>query len=382
MQPMEKSVNIAGKQITIIGTSHISKNCADHVYGTIMNEEPDCICIELDEKRYENLVNPKRWEETDVLSVIRSRRVGFLLASIFLSSFQERLAAKSGSQAGDEMRKAVEAANKVGAKIALVDRDIQVTLLRVWRSLTLRDKWRLLITSLDDNDDSVISESNDLLSESGTLEEVLEEMYHDFPEISNALIHERDRYIASKILQAPGNKIVVVIGAAHVPGVIKALDEPGNVEDLDTVPSPKKIGKVMKWVIPAVIIAMIIIAQIQNADTGLRSLRAWVLWNGGLSALFTILAGGHPLAIATAFIAAPITSLNPLLASGWFAGFVQAKVQKPTVGDAQNVKNDIASFRTLRSNLLIKVIIVTLMANVGSAIGTVIGGTSILAGLL
>ena len=230
-------------------------------------------------------------------------------------------------------------------------------------------------------DDEDITEADlEQLKQSDMLESALKEVGDSFPVVAEVLIHERDQYLAAKIAQAQGPKIVAVLGAAHVPGVAAQI-ESGNLADLkelDSLP-PKSIwGKVIGWGIPIAIIVVIVATFLNSHSAGWEQIQSWILWNGTLSALGTLLAGGHVLSILTAFIAAPITSLNPLLAAGWFAGLVEASVRKPKVKDFENLTEDVNSVKGMWKNRVTRILLVVILANVFSSLGTFIGGTDII----
>ena len=211
---------------------------------------------------------------------------------------------------------------------------------------------------------------------------MLADIHKKFPTIGDVLITERDQYLAEKIKNAPGDKVVAILGAAHVPGVSQQIYQDIDLDAISTVPPKKSSAKIIGWAISLIIIGLLIYAFCINIETGLQQLSVWVLWNSGLSALFTLLVLGHPLSILTSFVLAPITSANPLLACGWFAGLVQASIQKPTVQDAQNLQTDILSFKGLFRNKLLKALLVVVMSNLGSAIGTFVAGANIIGNLV
>lgn len=372
-----------GKEIILIATAHVSKESAELVKQVIEEEHPDSVCIELDEDRYNNIQNPKAWENTDIVKVIKSKRVGFLLANLALSSYQKKIAKKLGVTVGGEMLQGLESAKEIGANIVLADRKIQTTFLRIWRKLSFWEKAKLLVSLIFSFDEDTEITDKDLqeLLQADMLESVLIDMRKQFPKIGDILISERDQHLASKIKEAPGKKVVAVLGGAHVPGVKEEIYRSQDIERITIVPPKSPVSKIIGWMIPTVIICLIIYAFALNIQTGLQQLTAWVLWNGTLAALFTALAFGHPLSILTSFIAAPITSLNPMLACGWFSGLVEAAVRKPTVHDVLNVQTDIFSLKGFYKNRFLKTLMIVVLANIGSSIGTFVAGTDIIKNL-
>jgi pheromone shutdown-related protein TraB len=373
-----------GKEIILIGTAHVSKESALLVKQVIEAEKPDSVCIELDEGRYQNIQNPKAWENTDIIKVIKSNRVGFLLVNLALSSYQKKIARQMGNQVGGEMIQGIVSAKETGAALVMADRDIQTTFLRIWRKLSLFEKAKLiasLVFSFDD-DKEVTEQDLKELMQSDMLESVMAGMKKQFPKIGEILIHERDQFLASKIRSAPGRKVVAVLGGAHVPGIKEEIFREQDIKAISVVPPKSAFSKIAGWIIPVGILAIIAYAFAVNIQTGLAQISVWVLWTGVLAAGFTALALGHPLSILTSFLAAPLTTIHPLLACGWFTGLVEASIKKPTVQDVQNISTDIFSFKGFFRNRFLKILLVVIMANIGASIGTFIAGTSLIRNLL
>ncbi len=371
------------KEIFLIGTAHVSQESAELVKKVIDEEKPDSICIELDEGRYKNLQNPNSWEQLDVIQIIKSKKVGFLLANLVLSSFQKKIANQIGTVVGQEMLQGIDSAKETGANLVLADRDIQVTFLRIWRKLSFWAKCKLFFTLLFSfgEEIEVTSENvNDLLEEE-TLESLIDEMRKSFPVIGEVLIDERDQYLAYKVKKAPGKKIVAILGGAHVPGVKQEIFREQNISRITEVPRGNPFLKYVGWAIPVIIAGLFIYGFAINVQTGLQQLSIWVFWNSVLAALFTALVLGHPLSILTALVAAPFTSMNPFLACGWLAGLVEATVRKPTVKDIKDISQDMFSFKRFFKNRFLKALAVVIMANIGSSLGTFISGTAIIKNL-
>lgn len=376
-------INVNDKEIILVPTAHISQESVELVKQVIDAEKPDSVCIELDENRYENLKNPKAWEQTDLVKVIKQKRVWFMLANLLLSSYQKRLAEKLGTKVGGEMLQAIESAEENDAEIVLADRDIQTTFQRIWRLMKFKEKVTLLSGLIlpeedDDNEEELSEEALQELLKSDMLEGMLADVEDELPQVGQVLIHERDQFLSQKIKNAPGKKVVAVLGGAHVPGVSEEIYKDIDIEPLTTLPPKKPIGKIIAWAIPIIIIALLIYTFVTNFETGIQSLGSWVVWNGGLAALFTLIITRHPLTVLTSLCLAPFTSLNPTIAVGWFSGLVQAMVQKPTVKDLQDVQTDIFSLKGFFSNKVLKVLLVVIFANIGSSIGTFIAGADII----
>ena len=376
-------LHIDGKEIILVGTAHVSQQSVDLVKEVIETEQPDSVCIELDANRYENIKNPKAFENSDIVKVIKEKKAGFMLASLALSAYQRRMAKKLGTSVGGEMLQAIKSAEEFDSEIVLADRDIQTTFLRIWRKLSLWEKCKLitgLFFSFDDEED-IGEEDLQALMQEDMLESALHEVRSAFPKIGDILISERDQHLSQKIKTAPGKKIVAILGGAHIPGVTKAIEEDIDLTEITTVPPKKSYLKVLGWIIPLAIVALLVYAFATSLQTGLDQLTTWVLWCGALAAIGTALALGHPLSILTSLVVAPISALHPLLAVGWFSGLVQASVKKPTVQDLQNIHDDILSFKGVFRNKAIKVLLVVMFANIGASIGTFVAGAGIIKNL-
>ena len=372
-------LNYGDKEIYLVKTAHVSKSSIEDVDKCVDEVDPDSICIELDEQRFEKLKNPEKWRETDLVKVIKDKQVGFLLVNVILSSFQKKMAKSLGSQTGGEMIEGIKLAEERNKNLVLADRSIKTTFARIWHSLEGKEKIKMLtgiIGSIFDNE-QISEEDLQKLKEADALEAALMEISKEFPNIKKVLVDERDQYLAEKIRTAPGKKIVAIIGAAHSLGIARYINDEIDLNKLDTVEKKKSFASYFKFIIPALIILMVIYTIIKNRDVGLSQIKSWILWNGGLSALGVILALGHPLSVLTAFVMSPITSLNPLLASGWFAGLVEATIRKPKVKDFEDLGEDTATLKGFWKNRVTRTLLVVVFANLFSSIGTFISGIDI-----
>lgn len=369
-----------GKNIFLVATAHVSQESVELVKKVVEEEQPDSICIELDEARYQNIKNPKKWEDTNIVQIIKTKKVGFLLANLVLASYQKKIAGKLKTSVGGEMLQGIECAEKTGATLVLADRNIQTTFMRIWRKMGFFKKLKLILSllfSFQSDQDELSEEDIQELLKKDMLDSAMSDLKKDYPEIGEILIHERDQYLANKIKNAPGQTIVAILGAAHVKGVAQELFKEQNMEEISYIPKKGKGSKIIGWIVPAIIIGLLIYAFYLNIQTGLQQLTTWVLWNSVFAGLGTLAALGHPLSILTAFVLAPFTSLNPLLACGWFAGLVEANVRKPTVKDLQNLSEDAMHFKQFYKNRFLKTLLVVIFANVGSTIGTIVAGIDI-----
>lgn len=371
---------IEDKEIWLVGTAHVSRRSAEQVKEVIEAERPDSVCVELDEQRYESITKENRWRDMDIFKVIKEGKASLLLMNLAISSFQKRMAKQFGIKAGQEMIQGIESAEKIGAELVLADRDIQTTFNRIWRGIGLKGKAMLLTSVFAGifSNETITEEELEQMKSQDMLDSMLQEFTESFPELKKPLIDERDQYLAQKIKEAPGKKIVAVVGAAHVPGIMREIHKEQDLKRLMEKPPKSKGPKIIGWSIPVIIIGIILYTILNNPSAGIQQMISWTLWNGSLSALGTIAAFGHPLAVLTAFFAAPITSLNPFLAAGWFAGIVQAFINKPKVSDFEELSEDVYSVKGFWRNKVTRILLVVMLANVGSSIGTVFGGADVL----
>lgn len=373
-------IHIGEKEIILVGTAHVSKTSAEQVKQVIEAEMPDSVCIELDEQRYQSILDKDKWKKMDIFKVIKEKKATLLLMNLAISSFQNRIASQLGIQAGQEMLQGIESAKEVGAELVLADRDIQTTFARIWNNVGFWGKQKLLleITYSIFSKETITEEDLEELKKQDTIHAILNEFTTSFPQLKVPLIDERDQYLAQKIKEAPGKKIVAVLGAAHVPGVTREIKKDHDLAKLTERPPKSKIPKIIGWAIPVLIIGLILYTFFTNPSAGLQQTIAWTLWNGSLAAIGATIALGHPLSILTAFIAAPITSLNPLLAAGWFAGLVQAVLKKPSVEDFENLSKDVYSVKGFWRNKVTRILLLVIFANLGSSLGTILGGADVI----
>ena len=367
------------KEIILIATAHVSKNSAEQVKKVIEEEKPDSVCVELDQQRYESINDKDKWSDMDIFEVIKQRKALLLLVNLILSSFQNRIAEKLGINAGAEMVQGIKSAKKIDANLVLADRDIQLTFKRVWRGLGIWEKIKLIfqIITMLFIDEEITEEEMEELKSGDSLNLMLEEMGKSFPGIKKHLLDERDQYLANKIKNASGNKIVAVLGAAHVPGVKKEIFKEQNMNEITQLPNKPKWSKIISWGIPSLIMVIIISSFINNINTGLEVTKTWFFWNGLLASIGTIFAKGHILTILTAFIVAPLSSLNPALAAGWFAGLTEAYLKKPQVKDFQKLSGGM-SIKEIYTNKVTHILLIVILANLGSIAGTAIGGANVI----
>lgn len=372
-------LNLDGKEFILIGTAHVSRNSVEQVKEVVEFERPDSVCIELDEQRYQTIIEGDKWKNTDIIKIIKEKKSTLLLVNLVLSSFQKRIAKQFGINAGQEMIQGIESAKTIGANLVLADRNIQTTFSRIWHGVRIWGKIRLIagIVFSIFNTEEITEEDLEKLKSHDMLDSILNDLTASFPDLKRPLVDERDQYLAQKIKEAPGNKVVAVLGAAHIPGIKEEIYKDHDLPALSQLPPNSRVPIIIGWAIPILILALIAYTFISNPDAGVQQSINWVLWTGSFAALGSALAFGHPLAILTAFIAAPLTTLHPLLAAGWFAGLVQAYIRRPSVREFENLSEDIFSLKGFWNNKITRILLIVTLANMGATVGTMMGGADV-----
>jgi pheromone shutdown-related protein TraB len=360
----------------LLGTAHVSERSVQEVLDVIEAVRPDTVCIELCEARFNALTDSAVWRKLDVFKVIREGKTLFLLANLAIGAYQRRMGQELGIQPGAELLAAARKAEEIGARVELIDRDIHVTLKRTWGNLRFRDKFGLLgaIVSSLFSREKVSAAEIEKLKEQAHLSELLTEFAQQMPQVKGPLIDERDQYMMSRIEEAPGPRLVAVVGAAHVPGMCARRGQAVDRATLEQLPGPSRLWRALKWVIPAIILAAFVLGYLRKGTGTFEDmLVAWILPNSLMAAIFCAVAGGKLLSVATAFLASPITSLNPLLGAGMVVGLLEAWLRRPTVEDCERINQDVQSWRGLYRNPVTRVLLVAVMTSVGSSVGAWIG---------
>ncbi len=377
---MIETINIDSKTYILIGTAHVSQESVEEVKETLLNEKPDTVCIELCQQRYDTIVNNTNWKNMDIVQVIREKRIAVLFINLLLSAFQKKIGDSVGIRPGSELKQAITTAQEENIHIEVIDRNIRTTLKRLWSNLRLRDKLRFfseLIASFFVQD-SISKEEIEALKNKDMLEQLLENFGGQLPTLKETLIDERDAYMAQKLRPIQGEKIAVVVGAGHLPGIVSILKGDNtnisSLETLEEMPKPKITTRLLKWLLPALVLALFAYGFTKfDFSHGWNMFKTWFWINAALAAVGTVLARGHWITVIVAFVAAPFTSLNPAIAAGWVAGLTEAIVRKPKVEDIDHLHNDITSLSGWYKNKVTRILLVIALANLGSFIGSLIG---------
>jgi pheromone shutdown-related protein TraB len=399
MNETRMTLQLGEREIILIGTAHVSRESIDEVSRVIREERPGLVCVELDAGRFAAMTEQENWEKLNVAKIFREGKGFLLMANLVLSGFQRRLGQELGVKPGEEMKTAVTTAEELGIPYVLCDREVQTTLRRAWARCGLWSKCKLLATLFSSafTTEKLNSEEIENLKKQSELDGMMAELAEYLPPVKETLIDERDRYLAAKIWtggtapagqQSGNNRTVAVVGAGHMGGIktrlekIAAGEDGEDIAELDSVSPRSILSRVMGWIIPGLIVALIVLGFFRSgAGVSASMLLRWILFNGSLAALGTLLALGHPLSVLVSFFGAPVATINPFIGVGIFSGITEATMRKPRVADAQNITGDVSSLKGIYRNRITRALLVFFLSSLGGAIGNFIAIPS-LAGLL
>jgi pheromone shutdown-related protein TraB len=381
---MIKKIKYKDKQIVLVGTAHISKESITLVEDTIEKEKPDVIGVELDKERLNQLLHGKQWEQTNIIDIIKTGKTYLFLLNTLLSNMQKQLGKSVGVKPGAEMLVAVKKSSETKTPIQLLDRDVRVTLKRAFKVMSLKEKLKLggtLLAGFFGKGEKIDAKTIENLKDQDLINKLMKELGKQMPSMKQVLVDERDQYIAEMIKRSPGKKIVAIVGAGHLTGIEKIIkkDKKVNLKKITTIPKKRNYIRFVKWLIPLAVIAMFIgLFFVKGPAITFEALKIWFLANGVLSAVGALIARAHPLSILTAFVAAPFTSLHPMLAAGWLTALVEAKFNPPRVIDFKNLSG-VSTVKGFYNNKVTHLLIVTALTNLGSIIGTIIALPALIA---
>ncbi len=364
-----------GKVLYLIGTAHVSGESVQLVEECINEFSPDTIAVELDRNRLDVIRNRKKYEETDIIEIFKKGKALFFASQILLSSYQKKIAEKTGVAPGAEFRRAVEMAEERNAQLVTADRDISITLKRTMRSMTFREKAKFFGGLFMGDDKDIDKESIEELKKGDLLMSLIGEMGDEFPSVKRSILDERDAYLAVNIIKDLGNVTVAVVGAAHVPGILKHIQsektENIDLSEMENIPPASKSSKIIPWIFP-VLIGLLFVWGFFYGDTHdtAEAAISWILITGSLSAAGCMLAFGHPATILSGFLAAPVTTLNPAIGVGMVTGLVQLYFVRPVVKDLENATADTTNWKGWWKNRLTRALLVSLFSSIGASIGT------------
>lgn len=367
-----------GKEFFLVGTAHISRESKEVVARSIAELRPDTVCVELDEGRLKSLDDPERWKKTDLRKIIRERQLGTLVANLVLGSYQKRMGMQTGVRPGAELYEAVLEARKAEIPLVLADRDVKVTLRRTWSMTPWYRKFSLVASLFSSLFDKTEISEDELkrIREKDTLSTLMQEFGNAFPEVKTVLIDERDAYLASRIRNAPGKRILAVVGAGHVAGIRNIIEKDAPLpreEDLCKIRPSSPVFKILGWsVTAAIILSILFVGYHSGLEKAGELTLNWFLLTGGGAMLGAIVAGAHPLAVLTALVAAPFTGLTPLVGVGFLVALVQVYMRPPRVEEFETVSEDIWKISRWWKNRLTRVILCFLLPGFPAIIGKII----------
>ena len=369
--------------LRLVGTAHVSSKSVEMVRKEISEYEPDIVAVELCKSRLSSLKEPESLDSEDLLKIIKEGKSPMILLQSALAAQQRRMGLTTGEKPGAELLEAVQSAEESNIPVEMIDRDVVVTLRRAWRGMGIIEKWRVITALLLETEEEEELSIDEILGDSDMLSKMMEDARDVAPGAGEVLIDERDAFLAGRIQQIRGNgKVLAVVGAGHLEGIVKNLNDPpmdinSRLAELSIEP-PKKIWpKVIMAAVPLFLFGSVgYMAYNGDMEEIWQTAETWLVLNAVLAGLGVLIVRGHPLSILAGALASPITSLNPALAAGWFAGYAQIKVDAPTGGDAQEflILDD---FSLLWKNRVGKVLMVTIMGNMGSSIGAWLAGGAI-----
>jgi pheromone shutdown-related protein TraB len=382
-----------GRRITLLGTAHISRASADKVRELIATGEYDAVAIELCPSRYNAIVNPDALAKMDLFDVIRRRKVLMVAANLALGAFQQRMADQLGITPGAEMRMAIDCAGAIHLPVLLIDREIAVTLKRCYHRVSWWQRVQLLSGLLASVvvHRKVTEEEIERLKEGDMLESAFTQFAEQAQGLYLGLIDERDRYMSARLINEADagayRNLLAVVGAGHLKGIRRYLEEyrqrpPAEtlakvIEKLDEMPAPSRWPTLISWLIVALILGGFAVGFTYSAELGWGMVTDWILITGGLAALGTVLAGGHLLTVAGAFLAAPLTTLNPLIGVGMITAAVEAWLRRPSIGDFSRLRQDVSHLRGWWHNRVARTLLVFVLSSLGAASGTYLAGVQI-----
>jgi len=381
---MIKRFFLGEKEIVLVGTAHISKESISLVEQTIETEQPDVIGVELDKERLYQLLSGKKWQETNMVEIIQTGKTYLFLLNILLSNMQRQLGTHVGVQPGAEMLAALKKAQEKQLPVQMLDRDVRITLKRAFNEMSFGEKVKLggsILGGFFGVGEKVTIETIEELKKEDLINKLMKELGKQFPSIKKVLVDERDTYISEMIRHSPGKKIVAVVGAGHLEGIIEHLKQEKkiNLQELNTTPTKTNYLKIIGTILPIIFLLVLIYGfWVKGFDTTINMLLYWIFITGTFAAIGALLAKAHPFSIIAAFISAPITTLHPALAAGWVSGLVEARFNPPKVMDFEKLP-DIASIQGFYNNKVTHILIVAALTNLGATIGIIIAFPTLIA---
>ncbi|MBY5924793.1 MULTISPECIES: TraB/GumN family protein [unclassified Halomonas] len=381
-----RDITVGETTFTLLGTAHVSAESADEVRSLIDSGDFDAVAIELCDARHSNLANPDALAEQDLFQIFRQGKAGMVAANLALGAFQQRIAEQSGIEPGAEMRAALEASQRHQLPLLLIDRDVGLTLKRIYQNVPWWQRFSLMSGLLGSvlSRQEVSAEEVERLKQGDVLESTFSEFAAESETLFTPLISERDRYMVMRLAQQcpPGKfrRVLVVIGAGHLKGMAEHLEGPPSqapdeeIAALEATRPTSKVWKMVPWIITALVLTGFAIGFSRNTELGWQLVAEWFIINGALSGIATLFALAHPVTVVATVFAAPLTSLNPTIGAGFVAAGVELAMRKPKVRDFSTLRHDVTEVKGWWRNRVSRTLLVFLTATLGSAAGTWIAG--------
>ena len=394
-QPIER-VKRDGVEYVVLGTAHVSRSSVEAVDALLAHEHFDAVAVELCDSRAQSMRDPEAFKQMDLFKVIRQGKAGMVAASLVLSTFQKRLADQSGIQPGAEMKAAMDGAEQRGLPLWLIDREVGTTLKRAWHSVGLWQRFGLLgglLASVFERE-KIEQAEIEKLKQGDLLESAFSEFASESKPLYQSLIGERDAFMAARLREeatrsatSEPRRVLVVIGAGHLKGLCTLLreqqsDPATEVEKLAATPPKARWPKWLAAALVLLVFAAIAYAFHRNAALGTQALLSWVLFTGGFAAIGALAAGGHPLSILAAFIAAPIKPFRPGIPAGGISAMAEAWVRRPRVADFETLRDDIVHWSGWWKNRVARTLLNFFLVSIGTIIGEYSAGIHIFKSLI
>ena len=367
--------------LKIIGTAHVSEESVNEVKDAIYEYHPDVVAIELDRGRYtrikEEMMGIERDDTISVTKIIKENKVALFFTTTLLSYFQSKVGADVDVAPGSEMIGAIEASEDLGIPIALIDRDITITLQRALNKMGFIEKAKFMFSLIasvfgfGDEEDIDIEE----LKNPDNLDELMGMFKDEAPSVHEVLVHERDAYLAGSIMRLPQDHVIAVVGAGHKPGIEEYLDNPEtlpNLRDLEIINEKKGIPwvKILLAMIPILFVVIFFLAYFSGINIT-WNIYEFIVISMIMGFVGSILSGSKIQSAIVGGLVAPLTIIHPLLAAGWFSGLCEAKFRKVRQSDIKNLAK-IESFRDLWNNNIFRILLVVIGTNLGVSIATLV----------
>ncbi len=368
-----------GVRYTLLGTAHVSQASVQAVEHAIGSGQFDAVAVELDPQRLQALTNPNALAQLDLVEVIRKGRVALFAANLALAAYQRRLAEQLGIEPGAELKRAVTLANEKNLPVHLIDRDVGLTFRRASQQLGFFGKLKLvaglgagLFSSEDVGEDEI-----EKLKQGDMLESSFGEFANESPALYEAIIGERDRYMATRLRQEHNSEqrnVLAVVGAGHLAGLARYLESDNEAPDalreqLELVPKKRNIPWITLGILAVVLTGIGIGFWRGGLDMGTQMLATWAMYTGGLAGLGALLAASHPLSILTAIVVAPFKPFRLSIPTGAFSALVETRLRKPTYQDFLQLRDDAQTVKGWYRNRVTRIVLTFVLTNLGSMLG-------------